>query len=231
MRYVIGSGYIGARESVKEAFARVWLDNTVKYSSPERIVILTSCGAVFPIRQVKQDPYFIQQIAMSGDLGSCGALLHGSKTYQFNGWMGNMLALALIAYNDEADFIYKEEDCLAFGPWVDKMYDEIGSGGVIFGDCKDGHIEKMPCAQSLFLVRHSFIPEFVSTLLSSPAQNCDAELGEHKFKRFQDGNPTMWKRFSFGYDRGRPFNVDDPVFYIQQITNEELLVLVEKGLM
>jgi hypothetical protein len=156
-------------------------------------------------------------------------LVEGRKPHKFNGWMGAVLALALIAYNDESDFIYIEQDCLCFGPWVNKIYEELGDHGVAFGR-KHQTAPWMPCSQSLFIVRHSYIPEFVRLILSTDAQNKEGELGEHKFERMAQEHPNEWKMFSFGYDRERPFNMEDAVFYIQHVTPEELDKLKEKGL-
>lgn len=222
MRYLIGSGFIDGE--FKQEFARIWFANTARFSSPSRIVILSAGG-----HRLKFSEDCADELKLTGDLGHFMALVNGQKPHKFNGWMGAVLALALIAYNDESDFIYKEADCLAFGPWVDRMYHELGDGGIIFGRKHLSH-PWMPCSQSLFLVKHSYIPEFVRLILSTDAQNKEGELGEHKFERMEKEHSGEWKMMTFGYDRERPFNTDDEVFYVQQITREELELLRSKSL-
>jgi hypothetical protein len=36
---------------------------------------------------------------------------------------------------------------------------------------------------------------------------------------------------SFGYDRDRPFNPKDKIFYIQQVTKNDLEILQQEGLL
>jgi hypothetical protein len=216
-RYLIGSGY-HPKDGAVEFYLNHWLPNTRKLSEPTQVLVASDSGGRAP-----RDSFGLtgtKHIDFSGDLGSYWDVLHKKKPHRFNGWSGAVMLLALAAYNDEADFIYKEQDCLWFGDPVGEMYRQIGEKGIIFGS-----YSKMPCAQSLFMVRHAFIPEFVSTYLSSPAQNCNEELGEHKFAGFERRNPSQWCRFDFGYDRDRPFNPEDKTFYLQQVTAGEIAQL------
>jgi hypothetical protein len=224
MRYLIGSGFITGVGRLE--FSRVWLSNLKRFTNPapSRIIALSVSGAQLPF--VDGD---VDEVRLTGDLGGFMDLVEGRKPHKFNGWMGAVLALALISYNDESDFIFVEQDCLCFGDWVQKLYSELGGAGVLFGR-KHQTAPWMPCSQSLFMVRHSYIPEFVRLILSTDAQNKEGELGEHKFERMAQEHPNEWKMFSFGYDRERPFNMEDAVFYIQQVTPEELDKLKEKGL-
>ena len=169
-------------------------------------------------------------IRLSGDLGHFMDLVNGKKPFAFNSWMASVLALALLAYNNTSDFIYLEQDCLAFGPWVEKIYADLGDAGVVFGR-KHQSEPWMPCSQSLFLVRHGYIPEFVRLILGEGPQNIDGNLGEHIFIRLAERYPDKWKQFAWGVDRERPIPYDDPVFYAQQLKPEELATLKEKGLL
>lgn len=223
-RYLIGSGFIG--KGAKFDFARLWLHNILTHTTSDlsRIVIMSVADSQLPF-----SCHEVDEIQLSGDLGHFMDLVEGRKNHKFNGWMGSVLALALVAYNDESDFIFVEQDCLCFGPWVEQLYKEIESAGVLFGR-KHETAPWMPCSQSLFMVKHSYIPEFVRLILSTDAQNKEGELGEHKFERMAQEHPDEWKMFSFGYDRERPFNMDDPVFYVQQLTHEEMGQLKERKL-
>jgi hypothetical protein len=73
----------------------------------------------------------------------------------------------------------------------------------------------MGVAQSLFLAKRDSIPDIIASL--SKDEDKDV-LPEFKFSRL----PIKHTRLSFGYDRDRPFNIRDSVFYVQQITKDEL---------
>lgn len=216
-KFLLGSGYYVKEPTEQTAeWREIWQRNTNRVLPPKTVRI--TVGGTVPVA-------WHNNVYLRGNLGHINDLVvEKTKPHAFCGWSGAMLALAMIAYCDESDFIYKEQDCLAFGPWVEKMYEELGDGNVIFGSC-----EIQPAAQSLFLVKHAYIPEFVRLYLSEGPDNNEENLPEHKFAKL--ALVHGWKRFSFGYDRDRPFNVKDPVFYVQQVTPEELTVLEAAGLL
>jgi hypothetical protein len=196
------------------------MENTLKHSRPSRIVVLAdSCSRFF-----EDDRHGLIHIELAGDLGHFMNIVNKEKPHHFNGWMGSVLALAMISYCNETDFIYKEADCLAFGDWIPAIYEGLGDGGIAFGNCSF-----MPCEQSLFIVRHSYIPEFCRLILGQPRQDTHENLGEHIFRRLEEQNPTMWRRFGFGVGRDRPMP-DGGTFYAQKITDDELKQLKSKGL-
>jgi hypothetical protein len=86
----------------------------------------------------------------------------------------------------------------------------------------------MNCAQALFLVRHHFLPAFVSTYLSLPADR--NMLGEDKFVHVERCYPHLSKRLSFGVDRMRPMPLGDEVWYAQQFSPQEIATLKQKNL-
>lgn len=160
-------------------------------------------------------------VKLSGNLGHVGDLLNSTKKYDFCGWSSSVMALAMIAYAGEADLIYKEQDCLAFGPWIDQMYADMGDGDMVFGR-KMTSAPWMECAQSLFLIRHSFIPHFVWQYLGQGKDGDLSNLPETKFSKIEGMNePGRIRRLSFGYDRERPINFDDKVWYGQKFTPQE----------
>lgn len=222
--YLIGSGYYhGVGKALEaESFYKIWLKN-VQQTGVKEIVIIANGGCRVPM--LRSAPPGLSVVSLSGNLGHVGQLLSGEKSNEIGGWSGSIMALAMIAYNAEKDLVFVEQDCLMFGPCIPKMYEEIGEAGVIFGSN-----QFMECAQSLFLVRYRYILDFISHYLTTGAENDHFNLPEHKFSRLQKQYPSEWKRFSFGYDRDKPFNMDDPVFYCQQLTADELLMLKGKGL-
>lgn len=161
---------------------------------------------------------------MKGDIGHAYDLICGRKPYAWCGWSVSIMSLAMIAYFNETDFIWKEQDCLAFGDWTKQIYDEVGDKDVMFGSWRPG------AANSLFWVRHSFIPEFVRLYLGTGDERLDCNLGEKKFERLEAEHPSRFGRYTFGYDRDRPFCMKQPVFYAQKFSPQELVDLRAAGL-
>lgn len=219
MRYLIGSSFFDGGKNGAEfrrAFASVWSANVAKVS-PSRIVIIEEGRSRRPAVGWGTDV-----VRLTGDCGHCEQLIRGERPNAFSGWSATMTALAMIAYADMADFIYFEEDCLAFGDWVGQLYRDMGTGDLAFGRQMKSP-PWQPCAQALFIVRHSFIPQFVSSYLGMGGERVRTNLGEHKFIRIeQKYGPQKIRRLSFGVDRERPIPWDAAVWYAQQWTAEEL---------
>jgi hypothetical protein len=228
MRYLIASGYVDIPHGARGAFARLWLNNIMRYANPKpsRIVVTSARGDRLPFMIYP----LLDEVRLEGDLGGFMDIVEGRKPHALSGWFGSVLLGAMAAYNDESDLIYLEQDCLAFGPWVQKLYDEIGDAGILFGR---KHLSEpwQCCSQSLFLVKHSYILEFVRLIISSPPMKEPGQLGEHKFERFGQENPEKWKMMTFGVDRERPIPYEDPVFYAQQIKPEEIAELTKRQLL
>lgn len=226
-KFMIGSGYYDGPNSGSDWFYRIWEKNTVQSFNNY------SCVFVLCVDSFKRFPQsyssHVELIRLTGNLGHVGQLLSGEKSHRICGWSAAVITLAMLAYTAECDFIYKEQDCLAFGPWIDKLYEELGDAGMIFGSCK-----LMPAAQSLFLVKHEYIPIFVKRYLSGEPENTTAWLPEKKFERMerecqQQAVPKV-KRFSFPFDRDRPLDFSLPVWYGQKFTKAELLAMRSLGL-
>jgi len=218
-KYTIGTGYHCRPGQTFEKFYQTWWDNTHKYANPAKVLVIASGGNApkgFPGSWLK----------LQGDLGHVHDLNNHRKPYHFCGWSMAFITTALVAYMNETDFIWKEQDVLAFGPWPEKMYAEIGEAGMIFGSARI-----MPAVQSLVLCKHWFIPEFVRLFLGSGSEQDKENEGEQKFVRLEKQNPKLFARYSFGYDRDRPFNMKDPVWYAQHLSGKELTMLVKAGLL
>jgi len=226
MKFLIGSSYFEGGKGGSEfrrSLAHLWYFNTNRVGA-DKIIVISEAGSRPPTYAG------VEYIHLNGDLGHCDDLIKGKKQNHFSGWSASMMASAMLAYVNECDFIYKEEDCLAFGPWVDAMYNDLGSGDIVFGK---GHKSQpwMPCSQSLFLVRHSFIPELVRMYIAEGSEKDVNNLGENKFVRIEKKlGGARAKRLSFGFDRERPIRWDDKVFYVQQLTQDELKIAKTKNL-
>ena len=225
-RYIVGTGWFHGKqtpESERYKQAMRWLDNVRRHCSPERIVVVAQGGTRF-------EPGFCEVVHLSGDLGSHVHLCHTrQKNNEFSGWFGAVFALAMLAYNNESDLVFQEQDCLVFGDCVGRMYREIGEGGIIFGRAHRGPPHQ-PCSQALFLLKYNFIREFVCKVFGSAPMRSLADLGESKFIQQMERNPSMWKQFDFGYDRERPFDIKDKEFYVQQVTPQEIEFLTNSGM-
>ncbi len=220
-RYFVGAGYHEGRDGRDErGFFPLWLANTKKHAEPSsRVVVIADSGAVPPF----SGDYSL--VPLTGDLGYHVDLLDGKKKHHFPGGPAVVLALAMIAYCDEADFIYKEQDLLWFGDCIGEMYRQLGDGGIIFGKN-----EAFGVANSLMLVKHDYIPTFVRLYLGTLPENDESQLCERKFGELLKLYPRKWKQYDFGYDRDRPFDVKAPAWCVQQLTPEELALLKREGL-
>lgn len=212
MNYLLGTG----RYKVSPEFEKIWDDN-VPSVKPNAVVRLSINDG-----PVRVEDNRVNEVNLRGNLGHVGDLLNRSKPYDFCGWSASILALSLLAYNGEYDFIYKEQDCLAFGPWVEQVYADMGDGDMVFGRAMTSP-PYMACGQSLFLIRHSFIPHFVWQYIGQGPDGRVDNLPETKFARLEEINsPGRIRRLSFGYDRERPINFNDRVWYGQKFTPQEM---------
>jgi len=225
MNYLLGTGFY-PHEGAREARWR-WGDNLLRYAKPgpKRTVTI----AVGMKELALETGSFGDWIRLDRNLGHVGDLLNGSKPHEFCGWSASVLALAMIAYAGELDFVYLEEDALAFGPWVERMYAELGDGQFAFGRKMQGP-PYMACSQSLFIVRHAFIPRFVATYLSLGKDGDPENLPETKFHRIEERFPVECRRLSFTVDRERPLPYDADVWSAQKFSPDELEELRKRGM-
>jgi len=222
MKYLLGSGYYRPENSGYDLFKYNWAENTAKAAPAPNMVVIICAGHEAPETVGAFHPIQALELRMGQNLGHVGDLLNGSKAYEFCGWSASVLALALLAYNAELDLLYKESDALAFGPWVERMYADMGDGDMVFGR-KMNSPPYMACSQSLFLIRHRFLPAFVASYIAMGKDGDPHNLPETKFAKLEEiiGTDRI-KRLSFGVDRERPIPWDDEVFFAQKWTDEEL---------
>lgn len=219
MKYLIGTGYHCRPGQTWHEFFPVWYHNTLKFAAPERVIVLASGGS-----RIEGAPG--QWIEMAGDLGHTHDLSNGRKPYHWCGWSISFVSLALLAYFNECDFIFKEQDVLAFGPWVERMYSEIGNKGMVFGRAVIA-----PAVQSLVLCKHDFIPEFVRLYMGTGSEREKRNEGELKFERLERAHPDLFGRYSFGVDRDRPLPYDADVWYAQHLNGDEIAEIRMRGLL
>jgi hypothetical protein len=226
MRFLLGTSVFHGGKADRVEMTRLWVRNIARMDVlPIRTVVIGEGDARLPNLSWEG----IETVRLPGDLGHIHHHLDGGPKchHAFTGWSASVLALAMMAYISEADFIYRESDCLAFGPWVARIYSDCGDKGWVFGP-KMNSAPWMACCQSLFLVRHRTIPWFVQRFLSMGAEDNRDRVGEIRFVRMAQEVPAG--KLSFGVDRMRPIPWTDPVFYFQQYTPAEIEEARTRGL-
>lgn len=226
MKYMLGCGYHEGSQYDYE-FSRRWVRNVERFASPAPAAIVTLSTDSPPYAFVKGPA--AQNLGCAHNLGHVGHLLSGEKNNQLCGWSASFLALGMLAYNMGLDFLFQEQDCLAFGPYVERMYQDMGDGSMVFGAKMNGP-PWMASAQSLVLVRHGYIPTMIRNYIDQGWDRREC-LPEDKFAGLEAMDPGKVRRLSFGYDRERPINFDDPAWYAQKFTGEELKELHRRGLL
>jgi len=213
MNYLIGSGYHHKSDWDAEFF-EIWKKNTEKYTNNYYVVCTNT-----PANSEKI-------LLLNNNLGHVGDCI-AEKRDDLCGWSHSIITLAMIAYGMGKDLIFKESDCLFFGDVPQKLYEDIGDKGMVFGPQMTS-APYMPCAQSTFLIKHFCIIGFVRSYLYMKSDRF--LLPEDKFVELEKQQPEVYGRFSFGVDRQRPLPWSDEVWYAQQWTREELNEAKERGL-
>ncbi len=217
-RFLIGSSFFFGASAFKREVFELWCENVEHVAKrASRTVLIYEGGTIPPFF-----PAWADAVQLSGDIGHVHDHIEGRKKHEFTGWSASMLALALLAYVDESDFVYVESDCFPFGPWIDRMYADLAPNGKIVFGPKMTAAPWMSCAQSLFLVKHDFLPTLVSYYLSLGKDGRVGNLGEDKFVKLEQRFGYAVRKLSFGVDRMRPIPWDEPVMYFQQPTAAEL---------
>lgn len=226
---LIGSGYFAPPGKAQETadFHNIWYENLRKYLGElPQIHLFCNGGSVPPVNTA------IGKTFCLGNTMHVGALIHGEKDYKFCGWSSVMMSLLWMAYNEEKDLLFIEQDALVFGEgWVDELLKELGSASVIFGRKHLSGPNWMPTSQSLFYVRHSFIPAFTASYCSMPRDGDVEWIPELKFLRMMERDWKNYRMMSWGYDRERPLGYDDPYWYAQKFTPEEMAELRRRNLL
>jgi hypothetical protein len=214
---MIGTGY-HRKSEFDEEFAKLWYRNQREHAPFANRIAVISTGAPFPVSASEINVFYGQNLGHVGD----------QKPYQLQGWSASLMALCLLAYNCDDDLIYREQDVLAFGPWVEKAYEDMGDADMVFGH-RQTTGPWMPCSQSIVIIRHRFLLEFVKRYIALGKDTLEF-CPEHRFIALQEQEPARFRTLSFGVDRERPFDIKAPVWYAQQWKQEELLYLKDHNL-
>lgn len=160
-----------------------------------------------------------QEITLERNLGHVDSSKLGHD-HKLLGWSMSWILPALVAYSEGLDFVYKEQDCLAFGDWLQ---------AIMRGDAAFGKNSGMPCEQSLFFIRHSFILDFVTAYMAMPKPDI-IDVPESKFARLMNEFPDRITFHDLPCGRNRPMPlVKDRPWYVQRIEPNELQQLKSWG--
>lgn len=156
-------------------------------------------------------------IKVRGNLGHVGSHL-GQYRPHLLGYSMSWIIPAMIAYSEHRDFIYLEQDALAFGDWERVMYDDCDKKqlAMAFGEGSRWAC----CEQSLFLIKWDFITEAIWSYISIP-EGDGLVLPESKFEIMEHKNMRVG-RFSLQGGRERPLPMESKTFYGQKFSAEEL---------
>ena len=216
--YIITCGYHQTGNSA--SLFRLWYDNTLKYARPKKIFVINAGGEAVRYGEAEWI-----------NVGNLGHVLSMPRKQKLAGCTGCMLTSLLLAYQCKCDWIYKESDCLAFGPYVEVLYKDLREQNALalVGKVNWNGVAKNVQAQSLLLVKWEYTLEFIQKYLSIPMGD-GVLIPELKFRHLQNDSYGRIKAMSLDYDRSRPIDYDRPAFYAQQLSAEELSALKARQL-
>jgi hypothetical protein len=227
---MICTGYVAKAKTPIPAdqFFSHWLENTRK-ANPVKIFVACAGGNV---------PLYVREYGLnvhecSGDLGHIRDKHEGRTSWPFTGWAAGMLLGVLAAYNEGLDAIYKEQDQLAFGGWAEQLYADKGPCAAVLGQALRPPHAQLKSSQSLFLVEHAQIPQFVADYINKGHDMATGPTtGENKFRRMIEEKPNTYgvQKGNWNVDRDRPLPFHRETWAAQQITLKEFQILKVKGL-
>lgn len=215
---LIVSGFYSDERSYarKREFLDIWLANT-----PGEIVIVDN--SVRPL--VLTEPR-VRIIRINNNIGFYQQFKGCYRPYLLGhtvSWMSGVL----VAYSENRDMIYKEQDCLWFGEALNNLVQRAAELDLIaqFGYAKSSPSRVESC---LFWIRCDFLIEFMT-------KYCEISEGdglvtcEEKFNRISRYDPRI-TAIIFGVGRDRPLPKGEKTWFAQKFSVGELKELKETGL-
>ena len=250
--YVIGTGWwcsdqpdavvnpgrkknLGSDTQREVAFFKVWLENIQRICTPDSIVVVDSASPVKPEPELRAQTSWVEL--------PFNARHATDHIGQWSGWTRSVMMSGYYVLATEAKYlVYVEQDCLVNGKGVIERCIAGMKTGLMFGS---GDGTPQPIQQSFFLVRRDRLPAFLKNL--ADLEQKDAELSpEWKFV-YATWRPFIiaanlglmkrrkWRRFAVwlaqryffdtlpvGAGRSRPVPFDQPDYYFQHGTEEEI---------
>jgi hypothetical protein len=207
---LIGTGFYSpaSQQESRLEFLRLWLRNTI----PANIVIVDNSdiglAADASLRIIRVDK-------------NLGHALAPRIPGRLCGWSLSWILPALVAYSENCDFIYKEQDCLAFGDWIPRLRRARASFG---------SNSMQACEQSLIYLERDFIPDFIAAYVAIPESDTTC-FCETKFAMLEAMFPDSIRRHDLPGGILRPLPIGHPgPWYAQKIVPENLDDLRRAGL-
>lgn len=243
MNVLIGTGFHCTEETRawKMELLRLWFWNTRKVFPTEKIVIVASAPLALSPHDlaiyngtpdksipmpvvIEHEDYIKTPTAYQKD----GKYNPDVGHPYICGWSVSWIIPSLVAYAEGKHFVYKEQDCFAFGNWAEELH-------IMKGDIVAGKSNCMCCEQSLFRIRHSSIPTAVKEYLCHDYSDCEVTT-EEKFKLLEAWGTNTFEWMLMGVGRDRPLTPDAPMWYMQKVKEDkdfiaEVLELKKLGLL
>ena len=250
-KYVIGSGWwsstdpektvnpqrkiLGDDEIRSPEFFDSWLNAILKTSDPYEIVVVDS--------HAEQKPDLDQMARVRWIELPFNAKHATDHVGRWCGWTRSVLLAGQYALTADADyFVYIEQDCLIAGKGVIEHCIAQMKKGIMFGN---GAGTPQPIQQSFFIVHRDALPRFLKNLVTLSDIDADlspewkfvfasslpwvfaSNLGLMKSRKARGLVRRIAKRRHFdllpiGSGRVRPIPMDQPFFYFQHGTADEL---------
>lgn len=237
-KYIVATGYwngphwsSGLIEPEKVEFTKkffnIWWDNTFKYSNPLEVLVVNQNSPFLPNEKKGK---WIDTLYNLGHVHSLDTNDYPHK--KFAGCSLTFMLAALYCYNSDCDLIYKEQDCLAFGDWVEKLYSDLEEKNAKMLIGREEDSDGQSSAQSILLIKHGFLLDFVKSYLSINYNDAGPGYVRPEWKFTYLKNiiyPNDIKFMSMGYDRARPVSFEEETYYIQQVKDYELEILSKIG--
>lgn len=233
-KYTIITGYFAGQTDMMTAeraakmpdFFHLWLENTRKYSEPTDIFVINNGSTIMPYRGTFGNSIG-KWIDLSYNFGHVHTLDHNDNpNKRFCGWSLTFIMGCMLCYSNNTDMIFKEQDCLAFGDWTKRLYEDLGTKKMLVGKKEDANGQGLE--QSLMLIKHDFLMPFCLNFMALNYNDAGAGFvrPEMKFRMLMEQLFSNEMGFmTIGYGRNPAINFDDKEFYVQQIsvpTMEEL---------
>lgn len=252
MKYIVSSGWwcagqvadtraelLGDDAIREQAFHQLWYEAINRYASPEKILIVDSCSPVKP--QIDKKDERLEFVSLNVNAG------HSTNHIgQFCGYSRAILLGLEYAIQCETDyFVYVEQDALIYGDGIIEHCIESMRSPYMFGSGRGtpGIIQ-----QSFFIIRrdgirpflkriraiaytdHDLSPEFKFHIAAGQTPlHFHAYLHRYPKRRFSKWlawqlkkHFTGWDELPVGYGRARPINFDEPFYYFQHGSSDEL---------
>lgn len=239
MTYIIGSGWFsdesgesdlgeaakihqyryGGTATRNTAFSKIWLGGIMNLSELPKKIFISDAASIDPLHE---DVLQNRLVHISPQLQNFG---HGISCESQNilcGWARGVLHGAMYALVNSVDyFVYVEQDVLLVGPdCVNKAIQHMNFVGkhICFGS---GEETPQKLQQSFFIVKNSFLPIFISRLVTY-----DHNRGTEENKYFTCFQHDMtFLPFRGGRQR---LYLDENTYYKQHMTVAELAMEMSK---